>query len=637
MKHSRVFAFLCILCLGLGAASASAQKPWSQRTADATMARWPLGHFAPDGQRWGWNYELGTLLEGYDAVWFNTADPRYYHYIKDSLDQWVQQDGSIQTYKPEENQLDHILLGRQLMLLYGFTLDKRYALAAEKLYTQLKQQPRTASGGFWHKQRYPNQMWLDGLYMAEPFYAEYATTFHHPEDYKDIEKQFVLIDQHLRDAKTGLLYHGWDESKQQRWADKQTGRSQEFWARAMGWYMMALVDTLEYAPADSSLHKELVSQLNRYAEALVKVQDAKSGLWYQVLDKGTEKGNYLESSASCMFVYSLARGVRQGYLPEKYLDSAQRGWTGILSHFIETSGDEVTLTQTVKGAGLGGDPYRDGTYAYYIGEKIGSNDSKGVGAFLLAAVEMENSASARTGKGKTVLMDAWFNSQTRADAFGEKVSFHYKWNDLSNSGFSLMGHLITNQGGALKTLSEAPTVKNLAGSQVYFIVSPDIPVKNPHPNYMTKEDADQIEAWVKNGGELVIFENDPGNADIEHLNILSERFGIHYNSVLRNTVEGNKYEQGAVDLPANSEIFKSPHHSYIKEICTITPKAPAVAQLTDKGDVLIASAKVGKGTVLAIVDPWFYNEYLDGRKLPQMYDNYAAAKELIHWILQQAK
>ena len=637
MKHSRVFAFLCILCLGLGAASASAQKPWSQRTADATMARWPLGHFAPDGQRWGWNYELGTLLEGYDAVWFNTADPRYYHYIKDSLDQWVQQDGSIQTYKPEENQLDHILLGRQLMLLYGVTLDKRYALAAEKLYTQLKQQPRTASGGFWHKQRYPNQMWLDGLYMAEPFYAEYATTFHHPEDYKDIEKQFVLIDQHLRDAKTGLLYHGWDESKQQRWADKQTGRSQEFWARAMGWYMMALVDTLEYAPADSSLHKELVSQLNRYAEALVKVQDAKSGLWYQVLDKGTEKGNYLESSASCMFVYSLARGVRQGYLPEKYLDSAQRGWTGILSHFIETSGDEVTLTQTVKGAGLGGDPYRDGTYAYYIGEKIGSNDSKGVGAFLLAAVEMENSASARTGKGKTVLMDAWFNSQTRADAFGEKVSFHYKWNDLSNSGFSLMGHLITNQGGALKTLSEAPTVKNLAGSQVYFIVSPDIPVKNPHPNYMTKEDADQIEAWVKNGGELVIFENDPGNADIEHLNILSERFGIHYNSVLRNTVEGNKYEQGAVDLPANSEIFKSPHHSYIKEICTITPKAPAVAQLTDKGDVLIASAKVGKGTVLAIVDPWFYNEYLDGRKLPQMYDNYAAAKELIHWILQQAK
>jgi unsaturated rhamnogalacturonyl hydrolase len=616
---------------------AGAETPWSQRAADAAIARWPQGKFVAEGQRWVWNYELGTLLEGFDAVWMNTADPRYYDYIKASVDPWIGADGSIATYKPEENQLDNILLGRQLLLLYGVTLDKRYAVAAGHLYDQLRQQPRTASGGFWHKQRYPNQMWLDGLYMAEPFYAEYAATFHHPEAFKEIDHQFALIDEHLRDPKTGLLYHGWDESKQERWADPVTGVSKEFWGRAMGWTMMALVDTLEYLPADDPGRQQLIAQLNRYSEALVRVQDKQSGLWFQVLDKPAKKGNYLESSASSMFVYAMARGVRQGYLPAQYATAAARGYQGILTHFIETNGSEVTLTQTVRGAGLGGDPYRDGTFAYYVGEKVASNDPKGVGAFLLAAVEMENAAGAKLGQGKTVMMDAWFNSQMRPDAFDQPVSFHYKWNDLSNSGFSLLGHVFENQGAALKTLYTAPTVKALSAAQVYLIVSPDIPVKNPHPNYMTKEDADQIEAWVKAGGVLVILENDPGNADIDHLNLLSERFGIHYNSVLRNTVEGRKFEQGAVEIPAQGAIFKAAHHAYLKEICTITPHAPAVAQLIDKGDTLIATAKVGKGTVFATVDPWFYNEYLDGRKLPMNFDNYAAARELAHWLLEQAK
>ena len=246
MKRTRLFCLSAILFLACNVVfSAIAQeRPWSERAANATMTRWPQGRFAAPEARWVWNYELGTLLEGFDAVWLNTADARYYNYIKSSVDQWVGPDGSIATWKVEENQLDSILLGRQLMLLYGVTLDKRYAHAATLLYEQLQHQPRTASGGFWHKQRYPNQMWLDGLYMAEPFYAEYAATFHHPEAFEDIVHQFELIDQHTRDARTGLLYHGWDESKQERWADKKTGLSSQFWGRAMGWQMMALVDTL---------------------------------------------------------------------------------------------------------------------------------------------------------------------------------------------------------------------------------------------------------------------------------------------------------------------------------------------------------------------------------------------------------
>jgi unsaturated rhamnogalacturonyl hydrolase len=522
------------------------------------------------------------------------------------------------------------------MLLYGVTLDKRYATAATILYDQLQHQPRTASGGFWHKQRYPNQMWLDGLYMAEPFYAEYAATFHHPEAFADITHQFVLIDEHVRDPKTGLLYHGWDESKQERWADKQTGLSSQFWARAMGWTMMALVDTLDSYPEQDPGRKQLLAQLERDAAAVAKYQDASSGLWFQVMDKGTEKGNYLESSASSMFVYALAKGVRRGYLPPSYRTNAERGYKGILSHFIQTGpGDDVSLTQTVKGAGLGGDPYRDGTYAYYIGEKIATNDSKGVGAFLMASVEMENATQAKLGRDKTVMLDAWFNSQTRPDAFGQPVSFHYKWNDQSNSGFSLFGHIFNNLGAQTKTLYTQPTLASLKQAQVFIIASPDIPVKNPNPHYVQPEDAEQIAAWVKAGGVLVLLENDPVNADLDHFNLLAEEFGIHYNNVLRNQVDGNKFEMGKLVIAGGGPVFHDAHTTYMKEICTIAVKSPAVSLFTDRGDILMAKAKYGKGTVFATVDPWLYNEYTDGRKLPADYDTYAAGKELARWVLEQ--
>jgi len=365
-------------------------RPWSVRVANAAIERWPDGRFVPPGQQWAWNYELGTLLQGIDAVWLMTGDARYFNYIKDSVDQFVEPDGSIPTWKEDEYQLDSILMGRQLLLLSGATHDPRYAKAATLLYGQLVHQPRTASGGFWHKERYPNQMWLDGLYMAEPFYAEYASTFGHPDAFNDIPHQFALLDEHVRDEKTGLLYHGWDESRQQRWADSRTGASSQFWGRAMGWAMMALVDTIGYFPATDPRRQQLLAQFRRDADAVSRYQDSATGLWYQVLDKGGTKGNYLEASASSMFVYSLAKGVRMGYLPAADIVNAERGYNGILSHFIEGGpGGAVSLTGTVKVGGLGGDPYRDGSYAYYIGEKTVTNDPKGVGAFLLASVEME--------------------------------------------------------------------------------------------------------------------------------------------------------------------------------------------------------------------------------------------------------
>ena len=363
------------------------------------IKRWPDGRFVAPGARWRWNYELGTLLEGMDAVWIKTGDRRYFNYIQDSVDQLVAPDGSIPTYKMDEYQLDSILLGRQLLFLYRATKEKRYLTAANALYDQLLHQPRNASGGFWHKQIYPNQMWLDGLYMAEPFYAEYITITHQPAKFTDITRQFVLIEQHARDPKTGLLYHGWDESKQQRWANPQSGDSSEFWARGMGWYMMALVDTLPYYSPNDPGRKQLLEILAREAAAVAHSQDSRTGLWFEVLNKGDAKGNYPESSASCMFVYAFAKAVRLGYLPERYRSNAKRGYRGILDHFVQTGPDEeVSLTGTVKSAGLGGHPYRDGSYSYYIGERTVTNDPKGVGAFLLASTEMEKASSASSAR-----------------------------------------------------------------------------------------------------------------------------------------------------------------------------------------------------------------------------------------------
>jgi unsaturated rhamnogalacturonyl hydrolase len=281
-----------------------------------------------------------------------------------------------------------IVAGRLLFNLYATTKENRYLIAMQTLRKQLAEQPRTASGGFWHKKIYPNQMWLDGLYMGEPFYAEYTVTFEKGEKLDDIAKQFELIQLHATDKKTGLLYHAWDESKQMPWANKETGTSPNFWSRSIGWYVMALVDALDYFPKDHPKQKELVGYLNNVANALVKFQD-KSGLWYQVTDKGDKAGNYLESSGTSMFAYAFAKGVNKGYLPKKFKTVATKAFDGLTRQLIKVdSNGEVTITQACAVAGLGGNPYRDGSYEYYINERKKDNDPKATGPFILTALEL---------------------------------------------------------------------------------------------------------------------------------------------------------------------------------------------------------------------------------------------------------
>ncbi len=642
-KTGRLLSILpFLLCSAMAVAppadACAGTLPLSRQMADATLRRWPEGHIGANPSQWKWDYQLGTLLEGMDAVWYNTADISYYNYIKQSVDALVTADGSIPTYHPEWKSLDSVQMGRQLLLLYGVTQDPKYYKAAAMLRRQLAAQPRNSSGGFWHQGQFSDQMWLDGIYMAEPFYAEYASTFQEPEDFKDITKQFVLLDQHARDAKTGLLYHAWDESKKQAWANKTTGDSPSFWARGTGWYMMALVDTLPYYSVNDPGRATLLAILNRTAAAVARVQDPATGLWYQVLDKPGAKGNYFESSAAGMFVYAFAKGARLGYLPDNYRLNAARGYRGMLQHFVQNEKNgSLTLSKTVSGIGLGGEPYSDGSYSYYVDTRVVRTDPRGIGAFLLASSEIEMAPYASLGKGATVLMDAWFNSQQRVNAAGQEESFHYKWNDFSNSGFSLFGHVFRGFGASTSTLYTAPTAAKLKGAQIYMIVSPDNPAKNPHPNYVRPEDARQVAEWVKSGGVLVLMENDPANADIEHMNLLADRFGIHFNDVLVNHVVSDDINHGRVSVSGNAPIFPGSHIFYMKDTCTISVHGAAVALVRTKGNIMMATAKYGQGMVFAVVDPWVYNEYTDGHNLnlPSEYDNFSGANSLAKWLLDQ--
>ena len=633
--------FVASVVLGCAVAQGSA---WGQDAASAKMAEsvikeWPAGVVTTENKPGEWAYEEGVLLDGMAAQWHATADGDDFRYIKAAVDKYVAEDGTIKDYKADGHTLDDIEMGRAVLLVYRVTQQPKYYKAAKFLHDQLALQPRTASGAYWHKQIYPNQIWLDGAYMAEPFRAAYAATFQEPVDFDDIAKQLLLMDAKMRDPKTGLMRHGFDESKQMPWADKTTGLSPEVWARAMGWYAMALVDVLDWFPLDHPQRPALIAALNRTMAAAVKYQDSTTGLWWQVMDKGGKPGNYTEASASSMFVYALAKGVRMGYLPQSYEANARRAWQGIQKAFVSTGPDGLmVLNGTVKVGGLGGTPYRSGTFDYYVGEKTIANDAKGIGAFLLAGSEMAQAPTEALGQGKTALLDAWFNSQTRKNAAGQPELFHYKWDDDANSGFSFYGRAFQRYGVKLATETTAPTPADLKKAQIYVLASPDIPAKNPNPHYMDKASGDAIEAWVKAGGVLILMENDVTNSEFEHFNTLSERFGIHFNPVLRNTVENNTWSQATVMVPAGTGVFEHPHKAYLKEISTITLSGPAKAIVTDKGDVLMAVSKVGKGTVFAVVDPWVYNEYVDRRnKLPVDYDGFDAAIDLAGWAVRQAK
>ena len=341
-----------------------------------------------------WEYTPTLMARAFVELYNETGDTVYLNHAQRFADQFIGEDGAILTYKQSLYNMDRVQGGNFLILLHAINPQPQYLTAIETLRDQLRNQPRTAEGGFWHKQVYEHQMWLDGLFTGTTFYARYAAWKPEPEAWSDIAQQFLIVDKHTRKA-NGLNHHGWDESRQMAWSDPETGCSAETWGRAEGWYVMALVDVLELMPEDQPERPELVAILNRVMEALMAVRDKETHLWFQVPDKGDQEGNYLESTCSAMYCYAMAKGVRIGVLDKAYKKEAQQVLEGLKAHKIVTNEDgTLSLIDCCAVAGLGGNPFRDGTYDYYIHERIRKDDPKGVAPLILACLELHRIAPA---------------------------------------------------------------------------------------------------------------------------------------------------------------------------------------------------------------------------------------------------
>jgi len=367
---------------------------WSVKMAKSEMTRFPEAWMIEKAKSPRWGYTHGCVAKAMLDLFDYTQDSVYYNYARGYADSLITHEGQIKTYQMDKFNIDNINPGKILFRLYKSTGDQRYKIAIDTLMAQMAIHPRTSEGGFWHKQIYPHQMWLDGLYMASPFLAEYARDFNKPELFDDVMNQIRLMDKYSYDASSGLFYHGWDESREQKWADKKTGLSPNFWTRSIGWYAMALVDVLDYLPQDHPGRNDVIAIIGKAAKGIVKWQDEKSGVWYQVTNMGDKEGNYLESSGSAMLVSFLYKAMDKGYIGGEYKAAANKGFDGLVTQFIkkEEKDGTYTITNCCAVGGLGGEKkYRDGSFEYYISEPVIVNDPKSVAPFIWAAIEHEKS------------------------------------------------------------------------------------------------------------------------------------------------------------------------------------------------------------------------------------------------------
>ena len=336
-----------------------------------------------------WNYIDGCMITAILQLYEITGEQHYFDFAKEFIDFFVEEDGNIKTYNVKEYNLDNINTASNLFLLYDKTGDEKYKKALDLVRTQLDTMPRTKENSFWHKDIYPNQVWLDGLYMAEPFYMRYETRFNKMGKCNDVIHQFENVEKYMKDPKTGLYYHGYDESREMYWADPETGCSPNFWLRALGWFSLALVETAQ--ATDESLYYEkryLQTLLENLVDALQPYQDA-SGMFYQVVNRADAKGNYLETSGTALIAYAILKAVRLGFLAPRYAEIGEKAFDGIVEKYLSRNEDGLLkLSGICLVAGLGGKNHRDGSLDYYFSEPVVENEAKGVAPFLLAYTEM---------------------------------------------------------------------------------------------------------------------------------------------------------------------------------------------------------------------------------------------------------
>lgn len=340
------------------------------------------------GNRVKWNYIDGCMIKAILEMYYNTNEKKYVNFADTFIDYYINDDGSIKGYSKADFNIDSINEGKVLFDLFELTKKEKYRKAIDVLYQQLQEHPRTKSNNFWHKLIYPNQIWLDGLYMAQPFYMEYETKYNGYKNYKDIYQQIMNVRKLMFNEEKKLYYHGYDESREMFWCNKETGLSKNFWVRSMGWYVMSLVDVLE--KMDNQMfyeYRQIIDVLREAIDGLLQYQD-NSGMFYQVIDQKEKAGNYLETSGSAMIAYAILKSVRLEYLPNNYRKYGVNCFNGIKDKYLNIENGTLSLGGICLVAGLGGKQMRDGSYDYYISEPVVLNDAKGVGPFLLAYTEM---------------------------------------------------------------------------------------------------------------------------------------------------------------------------------------------------------------------------------------------------------
>ncbi len=388
MNLRKLFFAVAALAVASGAVAQN-NKTFVIRYAESYMKQNPRIQEIGGEVKKSWKYDHGMLARAYYDLSEKTGNKAYFDYFRSFMDFYTTPDGAVKGYSPTEYNLDRVQSARGLIILHQKTGDERYRKAVQPFITQLEGQPRNADGGWWHKKVYPHQMWLDGLYMGSPFAAQYAATYGDTKWFDEVCMQLRLCYKHTRDPKTGLCLHAWDESRSQRWCDPVIGQSRYVWGRALGWYHMALVDVLDYLPTDHPQRVEIIAILKDLTPAIERARDPKTGLWWQVMEFPGRAGNYIEGSASAMFTYAMAKAAMKGYIDKRYLDVARECYKAMQNHFFDLKATDLVMKDICGGAGLGGEPYRDGSYEYYVNEDITPNDVKGAGPMLMAGMLLE--------------------------------------------------------------------------------------------------------------------------------------------------------------------------------------------------------------------------------------------------------
>ncbi len=386
IKHF-LFALLLIAFLLPQSTKAGSNK-FARHFAESEMTRFPKAWQLDHGKRLYFGYSQGLGCLAMLNMWKATGEVKYLNYVTEWADSLINDKGEIHLYHADTYNIDYINSGKVLFDVYKQTGNIKYKLAMDLLMKQMENHPRTSEGGFWHKLIYTHQIWLDGIYMGSPFFAQYGMEFNQPQWIDEAIHQVTLCYKRTYDAKTGLNYHAWDESKSQRWANAETGHSPHFWGRSIGWFFMATVDVLDFVPANHPRRNELIVILQQLTKAMSNYQ-SKNGLWYQVVDMPDRAGNYEEASVSSMCMYAIAKSVNKGYVAKKYKSVALKAFKGLTKKLIVKNTDgTLSLTKCCAVAGLGGNPYRDGSYEYYINERIRDNDAKATGPFIMGCLEL---------------------------------------------------------------------------------------------------------------------------------------------------------------------------------------------------------------------------------------------------------